>query len=77
MSLNEWVTVVPGRGERIRDVARALLALADDPAHVRTAKTGNEFLVHPLVAEKYHRPAQPAPEPERPRRTRRTKTEAE
>lgn len=69
MDLREWVTVVPARGE-LGNVARALLDLADDPKHVRTAGGGTEFLVHPLVAEKYNTPP-------KPRRGRRSKAESE
>lgn len=72
MSLREWVTVVPGRGA-LQEVARALLAVAEDPRHVRTISGGTEFLVHPLVAERYNNPA-PAP---KSRRGRRPKAENE
>lgn len=53
----EWVSVVPGPGE-IKDVARALLALADDPADVRTQRNGSEFLVPADVADRYNAPVQ-------------------
>jgi hypothetical protein len=61
-----WVPIIPGRGET-RDVAVLLLALADDPAHVRTARSGSEFLVMPYVAARF---TQPDPEPAPRRRTR-------
>lgn len=70
--LNEWVSVVPARGQSLQAVARELLALADDPSHVRTARAGHEFLVHPLVAEKYTAP----PKPKRTARSK-PKTESE
>lgn len=70
MSLDEWATVAVGPDESVRDVARKLLDLADDPSQVRTASGGTEFRVHPLVAEKYTKPAAS-------RRGRRKKTETE
>lgn len=70
MSPDEWATVTVGPEETVRDVARKLLDLADDPAQVRTTNGGTEFLVHPLVAEKYTKPAAP-------RRGRRKKSETE
>lgn len=69
MSLDEWSTVTVGPDENLRDVARRLLDLADDPSQVRTTNGGTEFLVHPLVAEKYTKPAT--------RRGRRKKSETE
>lgn len=72
MSLKEWVTVVPGPGN-LRQVAGELLAVADDPRHVRTTNGGQHFLVHPLVAEKFNNAA-PAP---KSRRGRRPKAENE
>lgn len=61
-----WVPIIPGAGET-RDVAVLLLALADDPAHVRTTRGGSEFLVAPYVADRFTRPD---PEPAPRRRTR-------
>jgi hypothetical protein len=65
VSTADWVAVVPGEGE-LRDVAVLLLALAEDPADVRTVRGGNEFLVAPYVAERFTRPEESAPR----RRTR-------
>lgn len=70
MNLDEWATVTVGPDQSARDVARKLLELADDPSQVRTTSGGTEFLVHPLVAEKYTKPAAP-------RRGRRKKSETE
>jgi len=64
----DWVPVIPGAGER-RAVAILLLALADDPHHVRTTHGGAEFLVAPYVAERF---TQPDPKP-----TRRTRNKKE
>lgn len=58
-----WISVVPGSGE-VRDTAVLLLALADDPADVRTVRGGSEFLVAPYVAERFTQP-EPAPAPSR------------
>lgn len=58
-----WVPIIPGAGET-RDVAILLIALADDPQHVRTVRGGSEFLVAPYVAERFTRP-DPAPAPSR------------
>ena len=52
----DWTSVVPAPGEA-SVVARELLALADDPADVRTARGGNEFLVPPYLADRYTAPA--------------------
>lgn len=64
----DWVTV-PAGPEGPVAVARALLALAEDRSHVRTANAGNEFLVPPYLADLYVTP--PAP------KRRRTKKEEE
>ncbi|TRV72547.1 hypothetical protein FKN01_29590 [Streptomyces sp. 130] len=64
--MTEWQPIVPGAGEA-QEVARLLLALADDPAHVRTQRGGSEFLVPPYLAEKF---VQPEPEPEKPKTTK-------
>ena len=68
--MSDWQPIVPGAGEA-QEVARLLLALADDPAHVRTQRGGSEFLVPPYLAERF---TQPEPEkPKRQPRARRTK----
>jgi hypothetical protein len=58
MILDSWVTIVPAPGD-VKEVARALLALADSPADVRTQGTGNEFRVPPYLAERYTNPPRP------------------
>ncbi len=64
--MNDWIAVVPG-SRPVADVARELLALAADPADVRTARGGNEFLVPPYLANLYVKPPAPprrrAPKP--------------
>lgn len=71
--VRDWIPVIPGAGET-KQVAILLLALADDPSHVRTGGNGSEFLVAPYVAERFTRPsADPFavdPDPAPPRRTR-------
>lgn len=69
--LADWVTVAPGAGQTVGEVARALLALAD-PADVRTQRGGREFLVPPEVAEAYT--ASLAPTESKPRRGRKVAT---
>lgn len=56
--------VIPVGPEGAAETARALLALAEDKYHVRTANAGNEFLVPPYLAERYLKP--PAPKRRRP-----------
>lgn len=53
---DDWVTVVPG-AEGLPATAAALLALAQHPGHVRTAGSGNEFIVPPYLADLYTAPA--------------------
>ncbi len=67
----DWVPVIPARG-RVKETARELLALAGNPALVRTDGNGLEFLVHPAVADAY---TAPSPPPSRPRRGRAKKSE--
>jgi hypothetical protein len=55
---DNWITVLPGPGE-VAEVARALLALASSPAHVRTDGNGSEFRIPPYLADLYS----PAPAP--------------
>lgn len=55
---DDWITVIPGPGE-VAEVARALLALAASPAHVRTDGNGSEFRIPPYLADLYS----PAPAP--------------
>jgi len=65
---SDWTTVIPAPGE-VADTARALLDVATDPAHVRTVKGGQEFLVAPYVAEALN-------PPKRPRKPRASKEDA-
>lgn len=79
MSTKGWVTVVPGKGQ-IGEVARALLALADSPADVRTDGNGSEFLIPPYLADLYNQPAPdtiPFSEPAPKTRRRLKKQEAD
>lgn len=62
MTGTDWVTVIPARGETVA-TARELLALAEDPAHVRTARGGAEFLVAPYVADAFNTPKRPRKRP--------------
>jgi hypothetical protein len=50
--ISDWNTVIPGPGE-IKETAKLLLSLADDPAHVRTAGNGSEFRVPEYLADRY------------------------
>lgn len=54
------MSVVPAR-EAVKETARALLALACSPHDVRTAGTGNEFLVPPYLADLYAVSVAPKP----------------
>ncbi|MEU7010370.1 hypothetical protein [Streptomyces sp. NPDC046332] len=55
-ALTDWFPVIPAEGA-VKDTAKALLALADDPSHVRTTSGGTEFLVPAYLADKYTKPA--------------------
>ncbi|MCX0246413.1 hypothetical protein [Streptomyces drozdowiczii] len=73
MTARGWQPIVPGAGEA-QEVARLLLRLADDPAHVRTQRGGSEFLVPPYLAARFTEPEpDPKPKPKRQPRARRTK----
>ncbi|MFF1957963.1 hypothetical protein ACFVWX_13355 [Streptomyces sp. NPDC058220] len=52
--MSDTSRVVPPPGE-IKDTARLLLELADDPQDVRTVAGGNEFVVPAGLADAYHR----------------------
>lgn len=56
MSTDGWVVVIPAPGQ-VAETARALLAIAPDPAEVRTQRGGTEFLVPADVAEQFNTPA--------------------
>lgn len=58
----EWTTVVPPAGA-VKETVRRLLALAEDPAHVRSQGTGDEFLIPPYLADLLNKPKR------RPRKT--------
>lgn len=45
----------------VADMARALLAVADNPAQVHTHRGGTEFSVPSQVAERYRESLRPAP----------------
>lgn len=50
------MTVVPGP-DAIQETAKALLALAESPTHVRTDGNGSEFRIPPYLADLYNAPA--------------------
>lgn len=56
--MDGWITVIPGI-EGAPETARVLIALAEDPTHVRTGGNGSEFLVPPYLAELYTTPPKP------------------
>jgi len=62
--MTDWVTVLPGEAG-VQKTAIALLAVADDPADVRTQRGGSEFLVAPYVADRYTNATAPSPRPRR------------
>jgi len=62
--MTDWVTVLPGEAG-VQKTAVALLALADDPADVRTQRGGTEFLVAPYVADRYNTASAPERRPRR------------
>lgn len=62
--VKDWVVVMPAPGD-VKETARALLALADSPADVRTDGNGSEFLVAPYVADRYNTAPEPTPRPRR------------
>lgn len=60
MTVNDdYETFIPARGD-VRDLARALLAVADDPSQVRTHRGGMEFSVPVHVAERYRESLRPS-----------------
>jgi hypothetical protein len=70
---DEWVPVIPSRGT-VKDVARALLAIAGDARLVRTEGNGAEFLVPSWVADKFTTPAEPDKKPAPRKRASRART---
>lgn len=70
MNTADWVPVIPGTGE-LKETAKVLLLIANNPALVRTDGNGTEFLVPEWVAEAFTAPAEPA----KKRVTRHRKTE--
>lgn len=61
-ALKDWVEVIPGKGE-LKETAQMLLAIAEDPALVRTEGNGTTFLVPGWVADSFVTPAPPPPPP--------------
>lgn len=55
----DWVNIVPPPGADVAETARALLALAHVPTHVRTDGNGNEFRVPQYLADLYINPPKP------------------
>lgn len=51
--MESQVRVIPARGD-LRDTARLLLDLADDPQDVRTVNGGAEFEVPEYLADKFN-----------------------
>lgn len=70
----EWVPVIPASGE-LKETAQMLLAIADDPALVRTDGNGTSFLVPKWVADSFVTPAPPTISPPRKRAQRARKSE--
>lgn len=67
------VIIVPGEGQ-LKETARLLLEIADEPHEVRTVNAGNAFEVPDHVAEAYHeRLAAPPKSKTRGRSARSTK----
>lgn len=66
---DDWVPVIPGQ-DGIKAAAQELLTIAGDPALVRTAGNGTEFLVPSWVADAFVSP--PAPEKKRAPRARKS-----
>lgn len=56
--VKDWTVVVPAASD-VKETARALLALADSPGHVRTDGNGSEFLVPPYLADRYNESLRP------------------
>lgn len=52
--IKNWITVVAPEG-RLPETIRELLALADDPSHVRT-QGNRDLIVAPYVADRLNRP---------------------
>lgn len=70
----DWVPVIPATGE-LKETAQMLLAIADNPALVRTDGNGTSFLVPQWVADSFVTPAPPSTPPPRKRASRAMKTE--
>lgn len=58
MNTADWVPVISGAGE-LKETAKVLLLIANDPALVRTDGNGTEFLVPQWVADAFTAPAEP------------------
>ena len=71
--MKDWTLISPAP-EYVKETASTLLALAESPRDVRTARGGTEFLIPPYLAEIYLRPT---PEPAAPKPRRRTKKDGE
>lgn len=59
MSDQERETFIPEPGQ-LKEMAQALLAVADDPSQVMTQRGGTEFTVPADVAERYRKSLRPA-----------------
>lgn len=63
-----YTIVIPGKG-KVKETAKALLKLADNPGDVKTDANGTEFRVPSDLADRYARMAygtsEPAPLPKR------------
>ena len=70
----DWVPVIPATGE-LKETAQMLLAIAEDPALVRTDGNGTSFLVPQWVADSFVTPAPPTTSPPRKRAQRAPKNE--
>jgi hypothetical protein len=70
---DDWLPVIPAPGT-LKQVAKELLALAEDPSLVRTDGNGTEFLVPAALARQYLNNPEPVAAP-KPRRSRAKKNE--
>jgi hypothetical protein len=66
----DLVSIIPGPGE-VKETAKLLLSLADDPAHVRTDGNGSEIRVPGYLADRYTESFKPRA----PRRRKKEETE--
>lgn len=68
--------IVPGEGESLKDVIRALLELTEDPTEIRTTGRGDVVRVPQELADKYTKKSS-GRRGGRPRKTESTETTEE